>query len=51
MYLIDIPTPFDTASRWKQFLAEMRSLPQDDPQVCAAIEAAEKALEGLGSEP
>lgn len=50
-YLIDIPPPYVSMERWTEFLAEMRNLPQDDPQVRAAIETAENALRELESEP
>ncbi len=47
MYMIDIPSPFATAEQWREFLAEMRTLPQDDPNVREAVAAAEQALREL----
>lgn len=42
--LIDIPTPYAPTTQWREFLAQMRQLPQDDPSVKWAIEEAEKEL-------
>ena len=41
---IDPPLPYAPKTQWRQFLAHMRTLPQRDPQVQAAIEEAREAL-------
>jgi hypothetical protein len=41
---IDPPGRFAATTQWQQFLAHMKTLPQDDPQVQAAIKQAQQAL-------
>lgn len=43
-YLIDPPSPFDTAEIWQKFLQEMEFLPQSDPIVAGVVEEARETL-------
>lgn len=45
-FMIDWPSAFDPKEVWRDFLREMRTLPQDAPEVCEAVEQAEKMLAG-----
>jgi hypothetical protein len=42
--LIDPPGRYAPKTQWQEFLARMQRLPQDDPQVQAALEQARQAL-------
>jgi hypothetical protein len=41
---IDPPGRFRPRKEWQDFLAQMKALPQDDPQVRAAMREAEEVL-------
>jgi hypothetical protein len=43
--LIDPPSRFAPKTQWREFLDRMMRLPQDEPQVRAAVQEARKALE------
>jgi len=45
--IIDIPSPFATLQEWQEFLAEMKKLNQNDPDVTNAIREAEAAIRKL----
>jgi hypothetical protein len=45
MYLIRRPNPWASEKEWKEFLAKMMELPQDDPGVQAAVESAQDELD------
>jgi hypothetical protein len=40
-FTIDPPGPFDPKRVWLRYLDQLKSLPQDDPKVQAAIKDAE----------
>jgi hypothetical protein len=42
--IIDPPGRYAPRAEWQEFLRRMAGLPQDDPQVQAAIEEARRAL-------
>lgn len=43
-HMIDWPSGFDPKEVWRDFLREMRTLPQDAPEVQEAIKQAEQVL-------
>jgi hypothetical protein len=45
MYLIRRPKPWASTKEWQEFLAKMLELPQDEPNVQAAVEAAQDELD------
>ena len=42
---IDPPSPFAPTRSWEAFLAELRQLPQDDPDVQRELQRAQQELE------
>jgi hypothetical protein len=44
-WLIDPPSPFAPTKSWEDFLAQMKRLPQDDPDIQREIKRAQQELE------
>lgn len=48
-YIIDPPSPFSPVGEWRDFLAEMETLDQDDPGVKDAIAEARRMIDAGGA--
>lgn len=49
--LIDPPSPFAELQEWQEFLAEMKKLDQNDPDVVEAVRMAEAVILRLVNNP